>query len=119
MALFFCLFLHESNHKKNFVTIAGLLVLGACNGQTNPNKDRFSGVGGKWIVCVDTGLVKNYQCTKPYSGFEFMKDGSYKEYTRNVTDPNKPILKDKWTLNKNEFTIDQDDVPGTMELPKT
>ena len=48
-----------------------------------------------------------------------MKDGSYKEYPRVAADPNKPILKGRWMLDKNEFTIDQDDEPGTKELPKT
>ena len=84
-----------------------------------PAKDTFSVVGGKWVVCADTALVKNYDCTTPYSGFEFFKDGRYKEYPKTITDPGKQFLQGAWTLNKNVFTIDQDDEPGTKELPKS
>ncbi|MES2647995.1 MAG: hypothetical protein V4717_14045 [Bacteroidota bacterium] len=98
------------------IAVASLLVLTSCFGQS---KDTFSVTGGKWVVCADTSLKNGYECTNPYSGFEFMQDGTYKEYPRTVTDPKQPILSGKWTLNNNVFTIDQDDVPGTKELPKT
>ena len=82
-------------------------------------KDSFSVVGGKWIVCADTTLNKEYNCTAPYSGFEFLAGGVYREYPKTLADPNKKFLQGKWTLNKNEFTLDQDDEPGTLEMPKT
>ena len=105
--------------KQSLFAIAGLLIFNIGFGQAHQSQDSFSVVGGKWIVCADTTLKTNQECTNPYSGFEFNSDGTYKEYPRTVSDPKKPILTGKWMLNKSEFTIDQDDSPGTMELPKT
>jgi hypothetical protein len=102
--------------KQSIIALASLLTLSSCFGQS---KDSFTVVGGKWIVCADTSLKTGYECANPYSGFEFMQDGSYKEYPRTVTDPKQPILTGKWMLGNNVFTLDQDDVPGTKELPKT
>ena len=105
--------------KQIIIAVSSLLILTSCMGQGQQSKDTFSVVGGKWIVCADTTLKNNHDCTNPYSGFEFMQGGTYKEYPRTVTDPKKPILTGKWMLNKNEFTLDQDDTPGVLELPKT
>ena len=87
--------------------------------QSPAGKDSFTVVGGKWIVCADTTLKTNYECTNPYSGFEFLDSGVYREYPKTLTDPSKKYLQGKWTLSKNEFTLDQDDEPGTMEMPRT
>jgi hypothetical protein len=108
---------------KNKVSIAVVLLLSTsflntAMAQTG-NNDSFTVVGGKWIVCADTTLKKNYDCQAPYTGFEFLSNGTYREYPKAISDPSKSYLAGKWTLNKNEFTIDQYDEPGTMELPKT
>ena len=94
------------------------LMNAACT-QSPSSKDNFTVVGGKWIVCADTTLKKDFNCMEPYTGFEFFAGGIYREYPKTLTDPNKKFLQGKWTLNNNEFTIDQDDEPGTMEMPKT
>lgn len=98
---------------------AFLLLANGLQAQQPAVKDSFSVTGGKWITCVDTTLSKNYVCVNPYTGFEFLPGGVYREYPKTMTDPTKKYLQGKWNLNKNEFTLDQDDEPGTKEMPKT
>jgi hypothetical protein len=109
---------------KKIVTPSLLVLLSiafiySAKAQSPPGTDSFTVAGGKWIVCADTTLKKEFNCTEPYTGFEFLAGGIYREYPKTPTDPNKKFLQGKWSLNKNELTIDQDDEPGTMEIPKT
>jgi hypothetical protein len=105
--------------KSTFATLLTLSMVSVAFAQTKQSIDTFSVVGGKWVVCADTILISKYECSNPYSGFEFLKDGRYKEYPKTMTDPTKQFLQGSWTLSGNTFTIDQDDEPGTKELPKT
>lgn len=104
---------------KLVVALSSLLIIGEACAQKKPAVDSFSVAGGKWVVCADTIVVVNYHCTKPYTGFEFFKNGRYKEYPRVPADPNKEVLEGNWTLADNEFTLDQDDDEATKEFPKT
>ena len=105
--------------KSTLLLLLSTVFVGAVFAQTALPKDNFTVVGGKWIVCADTSLKTDFNCTDPYSGFEFLAGGVYREYPKTLTDPNKKFLQGKWILNKNEFTIDQDDEPGILEMPKT
>ena len=105
--------------KQALAAVVTLFMVNMAAAQVSPAKDTFSVAGGKWVVCADTILISKYECSNPYSGFEFFKDGRYREYPKTMTDPTKQFLQGSWTLIGNTFTIDQDDEPGTKELPKT
>ena len=75
--------------KSTFATLLTLSMISVAFAQTKQSTDTFSVVGGKWVVCADTILVPKYDCANPYSGFEFFKEGRYKEYPKTMTAPTK------------------------------
>jgi hypothetical protein len=105
--------------KTSLLLLLSTAFIMSAKAQSTSVNDSFTVAGGKWVVCADTVLKKDFNCTEPYTGFEFLAGGIYREYPKAPTDPNKKFLQGKWMLNKNELTIDQDDEPGTMELPRT